>query len=228
MTNRTCTTYQAAERLGVSVRRIQALITTGLLEASKIGRDWAIPEEEVERYRQQERQAGRPRNKRSEIPRKFLDRPSDVYQMVVEMIRTLIEREGVDSAYRAFAEASWKDVRAAAMRGFQPRGRAHVCVHRLLGKKKCPDTYEHPCDSPDMPGRDHLSEWAQDGKTVKIVSQPYGLSYETMKEIIKYCEKRGLRVDISAVSWHFPGQTLRVDFSVDNKPPKYPESETQY
>lgn len=38
------TTKQAAERLGVSVRRVQALITAGTLKALKLGREYAIEE----------------------------------------------------------------------------------------------------------------------------------------------------------------------------------------
>lgn len=37
-------TSEAAERLGVSERRIRSLITEGKLEAQKFGRDYAIEE----------------------------------------------------------------------------------------------------------------------------------------------------------------------------------------
>lgn len=40
--NNLLTTKQAAEKLGVSVRRVQALITNGKLKAQKIGRDYMI------------------------------------------------------------------------------------------------------------------------------------------------------------------------------------------
>lgn len=211
------TTDEVAEILGVSVRRIQALINTGFLEANKTGRDWIIPEEEVERFKQKDRQAGRPSRKKPEVERAFLDRPSGAYIQVVETIRILIEKEGIETAYRAFAEAAWRDIRARVMDGFKLKGLAHVCVHRLLGKKRCPDSFEHPCDSPNIPGQDHLSEWVQDGITTKIVLQPYNLSYETMQELVKYCDEKGLRVDVSAESWHFPGRTLRVDLTQNKK-----------
>lgn len=38
------TTKEAAARLGVSVRRVRALITEGKLVAHKLGRDYAIDE----------------------------------------------------------------------------------------------------------------------------------------------------------------------------------------
>jgi len=36
------TTKEAAERLGITIRRVQALITAGRLPAQKVGRDWLI------------------------------------------------------------------------------------------------------------------------------------------------------------------------------------------
>jgi excisionase family DNA binding protein len=41
------TTAQAAERLGVSPRRVVALITAGRLPAAKFGRDWVIREADL-------------------------------------------------------------------------------------------------------------------------------------------------------------------------------------
>lgn len=38
------TTKEAAEKLGVSVRRIRALITEGKLQAHQLGREYAIEE----------------------------------------------------------------------------------------------------------------------------------------------------------------------------------------
>ena len=52
------TTKEAAGRLGVSVRRVQALIAAGRLPAQKIGRDWIIPEHAL--LAVAERKPGRP------------------------------------------------------------------------------------------------------------------------------------------------------------------------
>jgi excisionase family DNA binding protein len=219
MTFQIYNTYQAAERLGVSVRRIQALITTGLLKADKIGRDWAIPQNEVERFKEQERQAGRPSKNISEtIDRSFLTHPTEIYLRVVEIIKVLIEIEGLDKAYRAFSEAAWSYIEKEIMTGFTRKRGAHVCLYRLLGKNRCPNSFEHPCDSPNIPGQDHLSEWVLGGKTELIVSQPYHLSYEAIKQLVAFCEERGLRADISGNSWHFPGRTIKVDITVNKEP----------
>ncbi len=55
------TTSQAAEKLGISQRRVQALITSGRLPAQKIGRDWLIRESDLEVVR--ERKTGYPKGR---------------------------------------------------------------------------------------------------------------------------------------------------------------------
>ena len=41
-------TKEAAEKLGVSLRRVQQMITEGTLPANKIGRDYVILEKDLE------------------------------------------------------------------------------------------------------------------------------------------------------------------------------------
>lgn len=53
------TVEQAAESLGVSARRVRALITSGKLSAEKVGRDWLMTAESLENVK--ERKPGRPR-----------------------------------------------------------------------------------------------------------------------------------------------------------------------
>jgi len=53
------TTKEAAEKLGVTVRRVQAMITNGKLAAQKLGRDYVIDEAELESVK--ERKIGRPK-----------------------------------------------------------------------------------------------------------------------------------------------------------------------
>lgn len=59
------TTGEAAKRLGVGVRRVQALIANGDLRATKIGRDWLIDESDLAKVerRPQGYPKGRPRAK---------------------------------------------------------------------------------------------------------------------------------------------------------------------
>ncbi|HML39873.1 MAG TPA: helix-turn-helix domain-containing protein [Bellilinea sp.] len=213
MPAQTFSSYQAAEFLGLSVRRIQALLSLGVIKANKIGRDWAISEEELQKFKQLDRTAGRPKKKRPEQEKSFLNKASDTYLQVVEIIRALIETEGLDNAYRAFAEAAQRQIQGEVMAGYKPKGLAHVCLYRLLGRRRCPDTYQNPCDSPRIPGQDHVSEWVKDGNTEKIVLQPYYLTYEDMKELVVFCELYELRADVHSESWHFPGKTIRIDIS---------------
>ena len=53
------TTSMAAERLGITKRRVQALIKDGRLPARKFGRDYMINEKDLELVAN--RQPGRPR-----------------------------------------------------------------------------------------------------------------------------------------------------------------------
>lgn len=55
------TTKQAAEALSVSVRRVQAMIKSGLLKARKAGRDWQLSPKAVAQLASQERKGGRPK-----------------------------------------------------------------------------------------------------------------------------------------------------------------------
>jgi excisionase family DNA binding protein len=42
-------TQQAAEKLGVSLRRVQQMITEGSLPAERVGRDYVIQEKDLEK-----------------------------------------------------------------------------------------------------------------------------------------------------------------------------------
>lgn len=53
------TTNQVAEKLGISLRRVQALVTSGRLPAQKFGRDYMIKENNLKLV--EERKVGRPR-----------------------------------------------------------------------------------------------------------------------------------------------------------------------
>jgi excisionase family DNA binding protein len=49
---------EAAEKLGLSLRRVQALITSGRLPAQKIGNSYVVNEKDLELVK--ERKSGRP------------------------------------------------------------------------------------------------------------------------------------------------------------------------
>jgi len=62
--NKHLTVKQAAHVLGVTERRVRALIDAGRLHAHKFGRDWAIPEKALEKV--MHRRPGRPRKENGE------------------------------------------------------------------------------------------------------------------------------------------------------------------
>jgi hypothetical protein len=62
------------------------------------------------------------------------------------------------------------------------------------------------------PASDHDSLFDRDGKPAVFVTQPYSLGLEDLKDIVKYCEKYGLKVSISGLSWHFPGDTILIQY----------------
>ena len=57
---RTMTTADVADQLGISVRRVQALINDRQLPAEKHGRDYVVYASDVEEFSQRERPAHRP------------------------------------------------------------------------------------------------------------------------------------------------------------------------
>ena len=56
------TTKQAAEKLGITPRRVQALVTAGRLPATKFGRDYMIKESDLKLV--QDRKVGRPKKEK--------------------------------------------------------------------------------------------------------------------------------------------------------------------
>lgn len=53
------TLAEAARRLGLSIKTLQAQARAGRIKATKFGRMWTIEEAEVERYRHEQQRFGR-------------------------------------------------------------------------------------------------------------------------------------------------------------------------
>lgn len=53
------TLRQAAERLGVTPDTLRQQIARGVLKAEKLGRDWFVTQEEIERYEREHRRERR-------------------------------------------------------------------------------------------------------------------------------------------------------------------------
>ncbi len=56
---------------------------------------------------------------------------------------------------------------------------------------------------------DHCSKETYEKKTA-LISEPYDLSLEDLKELIKYCEDNNLTATLDGKSSYFPGRTLRL------------------
>lgn len=122
---------------------------------------------------------------------------------------------------RAFAEATWAGREEAwAARYRLKKSGGHPCIARLLGKR-CwyggHGSYDSPPCSP--PGADHASLWIRDGKPIAYVFQPYGLTNDTLHELLAFCDRWGLDVNID--TWpagHFPGAVLWVELTRQDRP----------
>ena len=144
------------------------------------------------------------------MTREFKKKPSTKYLQAVDALRDLLNESDLDMVKRAYAEAVSESKLREYIHGIKAPHDSHVCVSRLKGKR-CPD---ETCNSPMIiPRGDHYTEWRKDGKTIVIVSQPYGMSYDALKHTVAFCDENGLTADISAdQSWHFPGATLLVEY----------------
>jgi len=67
---------------------------------------------------------------------------------------------------------------------------------------------------------DHMSKEIRvydNGKQEVIVSEPYNLSMERCKKMIKFCEDNNLTFNIDGQSIHFPDNTFRISFMEKEK-----------
>lgn len=113
-------------------------------------------------------------------------------------------------ADRIYAEAVAEGLMKAVTRGLKP-ATGSKGIDRLLGKRPGPGKERR------LLGEDHTSVWCREGKAQYLVTQPYGLSWKSLKALVEFCKVNGLRVEVSAdLSWHFPGRTLAVVVSHDD------------
>ena len=96
------TTKEAAQRLGISMRRVNALIASGDLEAQRFGRSWMLDERSVHERSRGGRTAGRPKmnekNERNLAPFTLMNRNHPVLDFVYN--RRTRETAGISRAAR--------------------------------------------------------------------------------------------------------------------------------
>lgn len=66
-----------------------------------------------------------------------------------------------------------------------------------------------------IPGQDHLRFIVRADGTREVLSQPYELTFETMVELVAWCQARGIRADVDTHAGHFPGRTLAIHLESD-------------
>ncbi|MDQ4146347.1 MAG: hypothetical protein M3120_01390 [Pseudomonadota bacterium] len=166
----------------------------------------------------------------SSIPavRRFVrpERQTPEFRAAVEAVARLIPARTDDRAYAAaVADHKWQQYQE--QHGVRPA--KHACIWRLIGKRclasrrlRQDDDWEEDWSDewPDAyfnctpPGTDHPQLWVKDRKPYSYTSEPYGLSGQKLAKVLAFCEHFRLEVNIDAdPSWHFPGNTLFVEFT---------------
>ena len=114
------TTKQAAERLGVSSRRVLALVEAGDLAAERFGRSWMIDERSVEERARAPRLAGRPKLGQKHLlslkPYTLMNRNHAVFDFVYDDERKRVSIERVREG------AAWAPIGAGLAGGGKPNG----------------------------------------------------------------------------------------------------------
>jgi excisionase family DNA binding protein len=113
------TTEESAERLGVTKRRVQAMIRDGRLPAEKMGRDWFIREEDLALVA--DRKPGR--------PTQFAIFGSDYQTVSSESGWNALTKEKQEA--RLFAEVKKRDAERNTKRAI-PEGRENEYMRRVI------------------------------------------------------------------------------------------------
>lgn len=124
---------------------------------------------------------------------------------------TALREENPDLLTPAFAEAStgyWEHV--FAKRHGLKRTSGRNVPERLTG--------EPAYSVPFRRWMDHPSLWLKDGRPHSFVGQPYGLAFEDLQDLLRYCQTHGLTASIDAgLSWWYPGRTVLVEVKAQDE-----------
>jgi len=150
-------------------------------------------------------------NKQTQNDR-FGTNPSTLYKDALKALSKLLEAEGLNAISLVHAEAIEQKVQTHRKKMYgKDRGKI-IAFQRLIDGKNPKNDWDFNIGPM---GLDHTSErWMPNAKRASIIeSQPYNLSLEELRAIIKGCDEMGLKVVISGESWHMPGRTLLVEFT---------------
>ncbi len=140
--------------------------------------------------------------------RRFLKNPPAKYLEAVKVLRELLSESDLDTVRRAYAQATWASYRDQFAELSEIHfGSGSVCAHKLLGRNHCRENFSD-CE---FPARDHASYGVAGRKTMMLISQPYSLAEDDLRNIVQFCDKNKVKVSVTANdSWHFPGDTLLI------------------
>jgi hypothetical protein len=138
--------------------------------------------------------------------------PSPLYKDAVRALSKLLEKEGTQAVSSAHAEAVDQRVRTDREKMYGHDHGSLIAFQRLIDGKTPENGWDFNVESM---GLDHSSErWKPDSERADMIeSQPYSLTLDELRAIIKGCDEMGLEVRISGESWHLPGKTLLVEFT---------------
>jgi hypothetical protein len=86
-------------------------------------------------------------------------------------------------------------------------------IRRLVGKRQVPWSDDPNVMPNKPPGDDHGTLYLKDGKPAFYLSEPYGLAYDKMQEVVAFCERWGLEASIDGLqSTWFPGLTIAIKY----------------
>jgi hypothetical protein len=143
-------------------------------------------------------------------PGRFSVRGSAIYEETIKVLRKLVKAEGIDAAQSAYATAvsdsirkNWAKCNQATLDG----GKGHWCVRMLLGET----CRRQICGPDEIPALSHGSFWRRDGKPPLLVSQPYGLDLEDLRELVEVSDRYAFDVHVTAHSFWNAGNSMLIE-----------------
>lgn len=135
--------------------------------------------------------------------------PETAYSEALKALKALIETQGLN-VIQVIAEATSDlfEKKLIEARGYELSKGVHS-VWQLLGQRNLTGR-EQP-----FPGEDHSAVYTKNGKPEMFITQPYDLCWEEIAAAVDFCREHGLRMNIKALSWHYPCGTVLVQVTRD-------------
>ena len=150
----------------------------------------------------------------SDLLNAMIDNKTKLQRETVLKVEELINEEGFEVAHRVMA--SILGYGFAQMEKERYRF-GHFGLLRRMLRDRFIKGILHPAR---LSGRyvDHYygTKSREDGRE-HVILEPYGISFDDIKELVKQCDDNGLEFRIGGNSIHFAGWTIRIDIFEKNK-----------